>query len=504
MFLKSMIALGMISASAGAETTAYLPLRALPQSLAPDTLKYATDNFIFRQVTSGLYVIGEGFQVNPHLVDQATWDSKRRKLSLSIRTAKWSDGTDVQLRDVVDALERCVKSSKKTLLSSVTSIDGFEEFMTGKSKKLSGIVSTGERGIDIHVKMDAPLLVDDLAQAECHLIKPGPGGTLDLSQGAIGVGPYRFGGISGDEVKLTRNPYYFLKNDGPDTVILRKTPHFGDFDQLKTWVTMTTTEMTPKTTDPEFTKIDASELGSHQLIFNHSKPPFDRIELRRAVALALDIETWAKHVEISAERIQGGLVPFGMRGFEKRDLRQRPKELSEARALLTKLGYNQKNPFRFSIHFSKLTNFEKEVEVWKHVFGDLPILPEFKLVAHSDIISLQNKGEYEAMRVYKYPGSTESHRLLASYLSGSDYNPTRSVAPKCDKLTRSSFSEMDREKRFKLYQKADACLMSHQILVPLASLNPGYVMLRKPWKLKRTNRYLLYPYWTSEWSKQSP
>ena len=44
-------------------TVAYLPIRAVPESLDPSQLKVDSASYIFRQIAEGLLAIGEGFQV---------------------------------------------------------------------------------------------------------------------------------------------------------------------------------------------------------------------------------------------------------------------------------------------------------------------------------------------------------------------------------------------------------------------------------------------------------
>ena len=60
---------------------------------------------------------------------------------------------------------------------------------------------------------------------------------------------------------------------------------------------------------------------------------------------------------------------------------------------------------------------------------------------------------------------------------------------------------VDREKRFSVYKKAEDCLLDAAILMPLSTVQPGVALMRKPWKFTRQNKYLLYPYWISEWHK---
>ncbi len=479
-------------------SVAYLPIRAVPNSLDPSQLKVDSASYIFRQVAEGLFAIGDGFQIYPRLAENMEWSRDQKRLTIRLRKAKFSDDSAVDASAVVRSLKYCVRNAEKTLLVAVRSIEGYSSFIRDQSAPLSGIVIKSPNEIEIRLNRKAPLLLDDLAQADCHIVKPAANGSMDLLQGAIGSGPYRIKSTTKSEITIERRSNYPTALDGPDVAVYRQTEDFGRFDQLKSWVTMAAVEYRPAS-DDSFEEIEFSELGTHELIFNNAKPPFNRADVRRAVSLALDYRMLAKKLGWSPDTLQAGLVPLGMPGFHKREIEDRSTRLDEAKRLLRRAGFSESHPLKFTLLLSRLPAYEKETGLWPKLFSGVPISVQVDLIQHAERNQRQDKGDFQAMRVMKYAGSVESHRIFSSYLSNSTYNPTRSHEPECDKFTASSISTVDRETRFKLYERADHCLMEKAILVPLASIQPGYVLLKKPWKLSRTNRYLLYPYWISEW-----
>ena len=321
---------------------------------------------------------------------------------------------------------------------------------------------------------------------------------MDLLKGAVGSGPYRIRSVTQSEITLERTPLYYTTTNGPDVGVFRKTDDFGNFERLKSWVTLAALEYQPQP-EPSFSHIEFSELGTHQLIFNNSRSPFNDVKVRRAVALSIDYSTLSQSLKWSKDTLQAGLVPLGMAGFQKRNIEGRPAQLEKAKKFLMQAGFSERHPLKFTITLSRLATYSKEADLWPRLFSGVPIQVNVDLVDHAERNMLQDQGEFQAMRITKFAGSVESHRVLSSYLSGSTYNPTRSQAPVCDRLTALAISTADRDARLTIYAKADHCLIDRAILVPLASIQPGYVVLRKPWQLTRTNRYLLYPYWISEW-----
>lgn len=81
------------------------------------------------------------------------------------------------------------------------------------------------------------------------------------------------------------------------------------------------------------------------------------------------------------------------------------------------------------------------------------------------------------------------------------FSGTRASAPDCDAMTLKALSLTDIDARNAQYGKADECLMSHHVLLPLASLEPRYALIRKPWSFMRKSRYNLSPYSVSLWKR---
>jgi ABC-type transport system substrate-binding protein len=496
--ISSLMSVVAVAYGAVSPTTAYLPLKALPVSLDPAQLKIANDSYIFRQIAEGLFSIGEAFQIIPRLADGVEWSADQKHLTIRIKPGKFSDGSVVTAKDVADSLSYCIRNADKTLLFAVQAIEGYESYTHDLSHELAGLKVSGPASIDITLSRHAPLLLDDLAQGDCHIVKPSPQGSRDLLKGALGSGPYVLKSVSATDVTLGRNLFYEAQVSGPDTAIFRLTEDYGQFDRLKSWVTMATTDSKPAS-DPGFSATEISELGTYQLVFNNSKKPFNDIRVRQAVARAIDYKSLAEKVNWSEDTLQEGLVPLGMRGFLKRNPSDRSQAIKAATLLLKKSGYTARHPLRFTVLFSSIPEYAREAPIWQGLFSGVPIIVRSEIVPHAERNARMDSGDFEAARWIKYAGSTESHRLLLSYLSHSPFNPTRSHEPKCDQLIEKSVSDQNRETRFQLYAQADSCLMDQAILVPLASLQTGYVLMKKPWKLTRSNRYLLYPYWVSEW-----
>lgn len=475
--------------------TAYLPVKAIPSALPVDRLVQVSDSHIADLVAEGLFGVTEGVQNSPHLALRAAWVESGRLLRIELRRATYSDGTPVTPASVIAALERCMLSLEHEVTFALREVDGYQEFKARRAEHVRGMREAFGNSIEVRTVRPAPLLINDLSDANCRILKPGPSGTIDLLQGAVGTGPYVLTGREATEVTLTRRENYYGRNRGPEHVVFRQTNHMGDFSKLRDWSSLIVTEADPGET-AAFNKFEFAELGTYQLIPNHSRPPFNKLAVRQALEAAIDFDRLARGMNWSRDRLQAGIFPFGMRGFRKRE---RLRDLDRAIQLLAREGYTDANPLKFTITISKSAISEREVRVWPSVFEGAPIEARVELLPHAELVKKRNAAEFEALRIIKYPGRSEAQRLLAAYLSTSKWNTPRAQLPECDKLISRVLQTGDAEQRQRIYLLANDCLMLNALLVPLSSIQPGVVLVRKPWRLNRSNPYLLYPYLVSDW-----
>ena len=478
----------------------YLPVRSIPHQLVPGKLLYATDAHIFRQVTIGLFGVGDGFRIDQHLAKEVSWSNSGRVLRITLGEHYMSDGSPITASDVIASLKRCFSNESRSFVVAENSVEGLTEYIEGKADKISGLKEIDHKTIEITLKKRTPLLLDELSRAECNIIKASKNGSLDIVKGAITSGPYKFEAIDGSDLILTKNPHYRLPMDGPDKVVFRETPDVGDFEKIKSWATMAIVSSQQKAPNG-FRGYFFSDLGTIKLILNHSRKPFADLAVRKALSQAIDYAAWANSVSVPLDRIQAGLIPLGMLGFTRRDASQIEKNRAEALRTFKKLGYTAKNPLRFRISYTSPSVMESEIKAWHDALRDMPVKVEFEFIGPRDIRARMQNSDFEALRVTKYPGSVEPHRLLTTYLTNSSHNLSKLRDKKCDDIIKAAVEVEELTHRYQAYQNADRCLMELVVAIPLVSLPPSTVMLKNPWRLKRSNQYLLFPYWASEWTK---
>ncbi|MCB0394455.1 MAG: hypothetical protein KDD25_07840, partial [Bdellovibrionales bacterium] len=402
------------------ESSVTIPLRSFPKTIDPTNMGQVDSFRVGKLLSDGLFALGKNLEVTNVVAERVEWSDDQLELNIKIKDIQFSDGTPVSSNDVVRAIERCVRKTEEFGTESLKRIVGYKEFIDGKAKTMSGVKEINSKNLSIKLNGLAGLLLNDLADNSCFLIKEGPGGTLDFLKGAIGVGPYKISSIEDSkEIKIVKREDFPYENNGPDVVYFKVADNFGSFDKMKDKFDLIVLDDYVENIE-DFNSYAYSPIGSLQLIVNCTRAPFNDLEVRKALFLALDGYPFHDKLGWPLDEFQESIIPFGVAGFQRRE---KFGSVNEAEAILRKKGFSENNPLSFQIFISKGTNTDVEAKIWSTVaFPSKLIQVQAKEVIFGDIWDDFVAKKFDAVRLTRYPGSTEAHKSLSAFLSSSPFN----------------------------------------------------------------------------------
>src|SRR5262252_4968944 len=286
----------------------------------------------------------------PDLAESWAWSEDGKELTFPLRQGvRWHDGKPFTAGDV-----KCTWD----LLMGI----GSEKLRVNPRKtwylNLDRVTTNGDYEVTFHLKRPQPALLSLLASGwspvyPCH-VSP-----REMRTHPIGTGPFKFVEFKPNEVvKTARNPDYWKPGrpylDGiewhiiPNVATRNLTFIAGAFDISSPYGTTVPLLEEVKSQAPQANCVLTSTNVSRNLILNPGKPPFDNLDLRRAVALSLDrkafidIETQGKG-DIGATMLP---PPEGLWGMPPEILATLPgydpdiaKNRAVAHKIMEKLGY---------------------------------------------------------------------------------------------------------------------------------------------------------------------
>src|SRR6202171_180345 len=288
--------------------------------------------------------------IMPELAESWAWSGDNKTLSFKLKQGvKWHDGkpfTSADVKCTVGVLrgkspQKFRKNPRKSWYDEVVDV-----------------TTNGDFEVAFNLKRPQPALLALLASGytpvyPCH-VSPG-----DMRTKPVGTGPFKFVEFKANEsIKLTRNSDYFKKGlphlDGIEfTIIPNRSTAILGFVAGKFDMTFPTEVSIPMLKDlksqlPNAVCVVEPNNVSTNIIVNSSSPPFDNLDIRRALALALDRKEFISIMFEGQGDIGGTMLPApgGLWAMPKEMLESIPgygpdinANREEARKLMQKAGY---------------------------------------------------------------------------------------------------------------------------------------------------------------------
>ncbi len=286
----------------------------------------------------------------PELAESWAWSTDKKTLTFKLRQGvKWHDGQPFTAADVKCTFDMVMGKSPQKFRKNPRK-SWYDEVVD--------VTSNGDYEASFNLKRPQPALLALLASGytpiyPCH-VSP-----AEMRTHPIGTGPFKFVEFKANEsIKLARNPDYWKKGfphlDGIEfTIIPNRSTAILAFVAGKFDLTFPTEVSIPllkdvKTQDPNAVCVVAPNNVSTNIIVNSSSPPFDNLDIRRALALALDRKAFISIMFEGQGDIGGAMLPApaGLWAMPTEMLEQIPgygpdinANREAARKLMEKAGY---------------------------------------------------------------------------------------------------------------------------------------------------------------------
>jgi peptide/nickel transport system substrate-binding protein len=305
--------------------------------------------------------------IRPELAESWAWSEDGKDLTFKLRHgAKWHDGKPFTAADV--------KCTWDLLLGK-----GPEKLRLNPREtwylNLDSVTASGDDEAVFHMKRPQPAFIALLASGDspvypCHVA------ARDMRQHPIGTGPFKFVEYKPNQgIKLERNPDYWKPGlpylDGIEYTIIpnRSTAVLGfvagKFDMTFPHEITFALMKDIKNQLPSAV-CDTEPLNVAVTLAIVRKPPFDDLDIRRAVALALDRKAFSDILEEGHADISGVMLPppEGIWGIPVEQLRPFPgygldveKSRAEGREIMKKHGYGPDNPLKVKLSVRNISGY---------------------------------------------------------------------------------------------------------------------------------------------------
>jgi peptide/nickel transport system substrate-binding protein len=399
----------------------------------------------------------------PDLAESWSWDQTNTKLTFKLRQGvTWHDGQPFTAKDV--------QCTWRMLIGKGDAKDFHRNPRKIWYSKLQDVSVNGDYEATFELSEPQPSLPVLLASAfsavyPCHVPQQ------VMRTKPVGTGPFKFVEFKrGDSIRLVRNPDYF-KKDRPylDEITFRMIDNratrmlafsTGDYD-----ITFPSDVSIPLMNDMKARAPKAIcqtiQTGTQiNLMVNRVNPPFDSADIRKAMSLSLDRKAFNTILMEGTGTMGGAMLakPEGEWGMPPDMVAtltgygpDTAKNVTEAQAIMQKLGYSDAKPLPIKIQTRNLPSYRDAAVIVAdqlkkiYISGELDILDTPRWYAR-----LAKKDYTIGLNVTGVSVDDPDGNIVENYSCQSERNYTQYCNADVDKLLAAQSRELDRDKRRKL------------------------------------------------------
>jgi len=429
---------------------------------------------------SGLVRLNPQLQIEPDLAESWQISPSGEVYTFTLRSGlAFSDGKPITAQDVKNSWERAAdpNTESETARTYLGDILGVNDKLDGKAGEVAGVQAITDRTLVVTLDAPKPYFLAKLTYPTSFVVDPDQAAEGDsgweFSPNASG--PYQIKEYRKGEVLIyeRNNSYHtpaktryilYLLNRSGDPVSLFEA---GEVD-----ITRIGAEAATEIQEPDHLLHDslqsAANLCTSYLYFNNSLPPIDDLNVRKALALAIDREKLIDQFTENLYTASDSLLPPAMPGFTPNesppiyDPKAARQALKDSRyagdmptlKLVTSGRGNDESPLLDAI-----------INMWRQELGLAVTLEYIDPEVFNEEVKDSGGHIVNGGWCADYPDPQNFLDIL--FHSQSEFNNSGYTNPEVDALLEQARAELDPTRRLELYAQAERLLLDNFAALPL-------------------------------------
>jgi len=459
-----------------------------PTTLDPARASRLSDLRTVGQLLDGLVRIGPDGRVEPAAATSWTIAPDGRTYTFRLRQARWSNGDPVRAGDFAFAWRRVLDPATRGIFANLLfGIEGAEPYFKAAPEARAGIrlgiETPDDRTLVVRLAQPVSYFLSLVALETCFPVHPPTVTRLGEAAFAaphyIGNGPFRLvEHIPRRRIVLEPNPLHAEAGAGPQRLIFvmveNEFTEWTAYRRGELDVTATVHRSALATVRRRVDFRSVPLVGTCYLVFNCEQPPFDRAEVRRAFARALDRQLLVQHITRGGEQPATAFVPPGIlyplwRGDFRREggdlLPPTAPDDAEMQRLRAAMGALP-GPIDYAFDTSDLMrSLAIALQMtWRERLG-----VEVGIQAQPARVLAQRKraGDFQIARASWIADYLDATTFLDLFRGDSPQNVTRWRDPRYDALLDRAAAAADPAARIDLLHEAERLLMDEMPICPV-------------------------------------
>lgn len=364
-----------------------IPLSSEPESLDPAFITGIYAVTVANNLFDGLVEFDEDLNIVPAIAELWKISRDRRLYTFQLRQGvKFHNGREVTAEDFVFSFSRILHPDTHSPVASLfLNIEGAKAYHKGEVPEIMGLQALDRYTLKIQLDQPFAPFLSILAMTNARVV-PKEAIDSDFSRHPIGTGPFKFNSWKpGKEIMLTANEKYNLGRPYLDTIYFQIYPNiewekvFADFERgFLDQSIIPSNKYDLLTSDPRYQKrynlVSKPTLNVVYIGINCRQKPLDDVRVRKALTMAVDINTVVTSITKRGSIPAKGILPPGIAGFDP-EFQGYGYNTVRARKLLAEAGYPDGNgiPPLEIWTVSKAESVQKELSAYREYMADIGI-----------------------------------------------------------------------------------------------------------------------------------
>ena len=468
-----------------------------PTSLDPHQIGDVTSSVVVGEIFGGLVTLSLDYEPVLDLAESCSVSDDGTIYTFVLReNAKFHDGNPVTANDVKWSIERAADPATQSVNARnyLGDIVGVNEKLEGSATEVRGVRVVDDRTVEITIDAPKAYFLAKLSYPTAFVLDrnqvTGDGSWLEQPNG---TGPFRLGTYDvGELIVLERNELYHLGPPHIESVhmILSGGSAMIMYENNEIHLTGVGLDDLPRLLNPEDElhdqlKRSPQDFDVFYIGMNVNMPPFDDINVRRALNYAVDLQTIADVVLDGRVSPARGVIPPGFPSYSP-NLRSYNFNPDLARELMESSSYADawKSDSLPRITLSLSGSFgavipaylEVIIEQWNQELGIQVDIQQTEWATYLEDVKDAKYQMFSIGWIADYPDPENFLDIL--FHSESANNNTRYSNPEVDRLLEEARTERDKTRRFQIYNQVEQIVLDEAPWVWTWFSGEGYALIK--------------------------
>lgn len=431
------------------------------------------------EIFGGLVTLDLDLQVVPDLAEDWEISPDGTVYTFRLRDdALFHNGRRVTAQDVKYSIERAADpaNASPTVLTYLSAIEGLRDRFNNEADEVSGVQVIDESTLEITITQPRDWFLAELTYPVAFVVDQQQieGDPRGWTRQPNGTGPFRLQEFSpAERIVLIPNDRYHLGAPKLDRVVFElgggsiitryenNELHIGAVPPIELQAVQEGSSPLAEDYRPQ------PQMAVFYLAFNAQEPPFDDPDVRRALAMSIDLENINEVLLFGTQRVADGILPPEMPGYSE-SVTGYAYDPEEAKRLLDGSSYAGNVPRIVLTYPGSIggdPGFLQAIqEGWRQTLG---VEVEIQAVEYAAYLRELRRGSFQMFSAgwaADYPDPENFIDKL--FASDSNQNELNYESEELQGILEEARAETDREQRFALLNEAEQLILDEAVVIP--------------------------------------